>query len=251
MPLRSEFWSTSSIGLVRKSNQDAVGCFPERQLFVVCDGMGGLQEGERASRAAVTAIGRYFRTEAPQGDGNARSDWSHTLSEAISISNTELFEEGLRISGDPENPALGTTVVILKVDAVQERAFWAHVGDSRLYRVRQSQLMLLTADHTMYGERYAYGAVIPTDLPHTNQLLQAIGVRANVRARTGASDIKADDLFLLCTDGVSGLIDPETMQAELTSSAPLKDIAESLIRLALQNGGRDNASLILVRIVPA
>lgn len=248
MILRNEFWSTSSIGLVRKSNQDAVGCFPDRQLFVVCDGMGGLQEGERASRAAVTAIGRYFRTEAPQGDG-PQADWSHTLAEAIRVSNAELFEEGLRMSGDPDNPALGTTVVALKLDTVQQRAFWAHVGDSRLYRLRNDQLSLLTADHTMYGERYAYGAVVPTDLPHTNQLLQAIGVRPNVRARTGTSDIKAGDTFLLCTDGISGLVDPVTLQNELTSGGPLKDIAESLIRLALQNGGRDNASLILVRVV--
>ena len=249
MGLRTEFWSTSSIGLIRKSNQDAVGCFPDRQLFVVCDGMGGLQEGERASRSAVTVIGRYFRTEAPQGDGNAHTEWTHTLSEAISSANGELFEEGLRISGDAENPALGTTVVALKLDLTQSRAWWAHVGDSRLYRSRQDQLMLFTADHTMYGERYAYGSVIPVDLPHTNSLLQAVGVRANVRARTGGADVKGGDIFLLCTDGVSGMVDPATIGHELLTPRPLKETAESLIHLALESGGRDNASLVLVRII--
>src|SRR5690606_33389413 len=98
---------------------------------------------------------------------------------------------------------IGATIVVLRVFPEQGRALWAHVGDSRLYRVRDGKLALLTADHTLAGAAYRDRTTVPLDLPHTNMLVQALGVAPDVEPSLGADDVRPGDLFLLCSDGVS------------------------------------------------
>jgi serine/threonine protein phosphatase PrpC len=126
---------------------------------------------------------------------------------------------------------------------------WAHVGDSRLYRVRDGQLTLLTADHTVAGAAYRDAGDVPLDLPHTNVLVQALGVSREVEPSIGSDDVRPGDLFLLCSDGVSGMLTPAAIQAELTRDLSIEDKAANLIRLALEASGRDNASVVLVQIL--
>ena len=108
---------------------------------------------------------------------------------------------------------------------------------------------MLTADHTVAGAAYRDGGDVPLDLPHTNVLVQALGVSRDVEPSIGSDDVRPGDLFLLCSDGVSGLVAPEVLEDELTRDLPVEDKAANLIRLALEASGRDNASVVLVQIL--
>lgn len=264
-----ETWFDSNIGRVRKSNQDTVGCFPELALFIVADGMGGHAEGEVASRLATEVIHDRFASAAPspapvakftgiarllewafgRGSHQERGDDrdANRLRLAIEAANRHVFDEGQR--RQPAHAAsMGTTVVTLQCSLPLERAHWAYVGDSRLYRVRDRRLVLLTADHTLYGEAYRDQDEIPSDLPHTNRLVRAVGVGHEVEVSTGGDRLQSGDLFLLCSDGVSGMIGPEEIEAEMTSGRGIAEIGETLISKALDAGGKDNASALLVRV---
>jgi protein phosphatase len=266
--MRIETWFDSNVGLIRKSNQDTVGCFPEEALFIVADGMGGHAEGEVASQlataviraqlaedptvpaVAATASGltRFFSSalrwrlkRSGTGDGDR-------LRLAIEAANRRVFDEG-QARGQTQQGSMGTTVVVLRCALAQERVFWAYVGDSRLYRARAGQLMLLTADHTLYGEPYREEVEIPFDLPHTNRLVRAVGVQREVEVSTGADSLQAGDLFLLCSDGVSGMVGAAEIAAAMTSERSVAEIGERLISMALEAGGKDNASALLVRVI--
>lgn len=262
-------WFDSNIGLVRKSNQDTVGCYPEIALFIVADGMGGHADGEVASRLATDVIRGHFssppspdpaprpallsrffpfgRRRVPQP--GAESEGAR-LQAAIEEANRRVFEEG-RTRAQGRQIAMGTTVVALRCALVQRRAYWAYVGDSRLYRARNGHLTLLTADHTLYGEPYREEAEIPSDLPHTNRLVRAVGIQPDVEVSTGSDALVAGDLFLLCSDGVSGMIGAQEIEAEMTSGRSLHEIGSALIERALRAGGKDNASALLVKVSPA
>jgi len=264
--MKLEAWAGSDIGLVRKSNQDSVGCFPDLRLFVVADGMGGRSEGEVASRLAVETLreslvpddrhgGRTWSWRKLLGivDGGGETAVEHCagLQAAIELANQRIFAAGQRQStpDSSQRGSMGTTVVALVCDIGSGRACWAHVGDSRLYRVRAGRVELLTADHTMFGEVYWDAETVPTDLPHTNRLVRALGIAAEVEVATGSDVIRAGDLFLLCSDGVSGMVSPENLQTQLLSVAALDEAGRALIARALDGGGKDNASALLVRVL--
>lgn len=243
--LRLDVWWASDIGRVRKSNQDAVGCFPERGLFMVADGMGGHAAGEIASRMAVDVIGNFFGGAERRGVPDRATD---ALRAAIELANQRIFAAGSGREEEGPNGRMGSTIVLVLVDLQARRIAWAHVGDSRLYRGRSGNLELLTADHTIFGHKYLGQAAIPVDLAHTNVLLQALGTSPEVAVPTACADVLVGDTFLLCSDGVSGFVDASVIRAVLTGPQRLEDIGQTLISSALEAGGRDNASAVLVRV---
>jgi serine/threonine protein phosphatase PrpC len=260
--MKLQAWGGSNIGLVRKSNQDSIGCFPDLRLFVVADGMGGRSEGEVASRLAVDTL----RESLARVEGGwswrrllsiGNSGGGHTpiegveLQTAIGLANERIFAAGQRqTSADSsQRGSMGTTVVALLCDTAARRAHWAHVGDSRLYRTRDGAVELLTADHTLPGEPYWEAGTVPTDLPHTNRLVRALGIGPDVEVAVGSDALQPGDLFLLCSDGVSGMVAPEDLRAQLMSVAALDTAGDALIARALDGGGRDNASALLVRVI--
>jgi PPM family protein phosphatase len=228
-------WAKTEIGLVRSSNQDAVGCFPEQGLFVVADGMGGHANGELASRMAVDFLRGHVESRPDPGPAD--------LAAAVQEANAQIFEAGHR-DRSSGLPAMGTTVVVL---ALGHRAAWAHVGDSRLYRWRGDQLSLLTADDTRFGRQIAVGAPVPLDLPHTNELLCALGVERQVNTNIGESNLQPGDVFLLCSDGVSGLVSAEDIRNQLRDLHDPALTGEALLDLAMDAGGTDNASVVLIQ----
>lgn len=262
-----ESWSHSHIGLVRRSNQDAVGCFPELHLYIVADGLGGHADGELASRMAVEAIHESLAVEGKQGELLPPSGgrfWKSLLGRhetaaqsagrgsrsplvaALVLANDRIYTAGHQGPVGP-SAAMGTTVVALLCDPAGARAEWAHLGDSRLYRVHKGELRLLTADHTQCGAPYWGMPEIPLDLPHTNMLLNVLGMEPKVEVTAGASELQAGDLFLLCSDGVSGMIAPDELTNLLRETGSIEDIGQGLIRAALAAGGSDNATVLLVR----
>jgi protein phosphatase len=240
--MKIEASAASDIGRVRKSNQDSVGCFPDLGLFMVADGMGGLQDGEVASRLAIEEIHGYF---AKAKDGVADGGG---LGEAVLAANECLVREAERHGATVKQPTLGATIVALAVSPATGTASWAHVGDSRLYRSRRGRLELLTADDTLPGAPYRGASAVPLTLPHTNQLVQALGTSREVEPTLGRAEVEPGDVYLLCSDGVSGLVSPEAIESELSSATGVEEKAQNLIRLALEASGRDNASVVLVRV---
>jgi len=261
--LRVEYWADSHVGLVRQSNEDAIGCFPELNLFVVADGMGGHNAGEVASRMAVDVIQGVFQRERPRKERAARllhrlrrlgrpynpgQSPDALLRSAVELANRKIFEAGRPAKGETEARQMGTTAVVLYLAPDEPSAYWAHVGDSRLYRLRGDRLQLLTVDHTAHGKAYRQCDEAPLDLPHTNVLLQALGPVANVDVAVRTDELHSGDRFLLCSDGVSGLVGPAFTQRVLAESPTLAAAGEQLIQGSLAAGGKDNASAILVYV---
>jgi protein phosphatase len=265
--MQLESWARSEIGLIRKSNQDSVGVYLELGVFILADGMGGHAAGEVASRMAVDTIHDALRnsgldnTNAPSfGTRMARlfgrspapapapADTQAALRAALEHANRTIVQAGANLAGAASGRSMGSTAVVLVIAPNDARAAFAHVGDSRLYRWRLDELALLTADDTLPGDRYRGQPIIPTDLPHTNVLLQALGTQPDVDVTVGMAAIQPGDLFLLCSDGVSGMVDAAFIQDSLRNAPTLEAAGQALIRGALDAGGRDNASLILVRV---
>jgi len=277
--MRFESWSKTDIGLVRESNQDHVGCFPEIGLFVVADGMGGHADGEIASGMAVDVLREVFgreddtqpgRTLAPGSTGGPRA-WLERigvlarrrtgpgddelaraelarLAGAVEEANRRIYARG-HADGSAAPRAMGTTVIAVAVHDWSARIVWAHVGDSRLYRLRAGRLELLTADHTRFGEPYRTGGEIPLDLPHTNQLTSALGVGREVQVATGSDEVRPGDVYLLSSDGVTGLV-PASVITQILGDVPSSEKAgQELLERALAAGGTDNASLVVLRVL--
>lgn len=277
--MRFESWSKSDVGLVRESNQDHVGCFPDLGLYIVADGMGGHADGEIASGMAVESVrAAYDREDDTQpgrtqvlasggpmswlvrlgivrgatSGGTARDQALaqkevERLATAVEEANRRIFQRGHQ-DGGPVARAMGTTIVAVVVHEWSRRLAWAHVGDSRLYRLRSGELTLLTADHTRYGEPYRDKRPVPLDLPHTNQLTSALGVAPDVGVEAGTTDLSDGDVFLLSSDGVTGLVPPDQL-LEVLGGGSAEEIGEELLRRAMAKGGTDNASVVVVRVL--
>lgn len=248
--MRLQTSSISDIGLVRMSNQDAIGCYPELGLFVLADGMGGHGGGERASVATVEAVREHLEgTRGPQAkpDGPAPEVDASTVEAAIGFANQRIMDEQRDAPRDKTQRVPGSTVVVLMIDIARRSALWGHVGDSRLYRLRAGGLALLTADHTVFGVPYRDESFVPVELPHTNVLMQALGQGSELEVAAKSASVEPGDLFLLCSDGISGMIDAGAIEGVLRSTTSLDEKANALVRLALEASGRDNASAILVQ----
>lgn len=283
--MRFESWSKTDIGLVRETNQDHVGCYPEIGLYVVADGMGGHADGEVASRIAVETLHEAYagdddtlpgrtlpqlpaassgplawlsrlkrswtekaETKAEESDEDGGERDVARLEAAVQNANRRIFDLGHE-GGGPATRAMGTTVIALVASPSARRVAWAHVGDSRLYRLRDGKLELLTADHTRFGEPYRAGGPVPLDLPHTNQLVLALGVERSVPVSVGSDAVRPGDVFLLASDGITGLVPPERIAQILRDMRSPAEAGEELIRLALAAGGTDNASAVVLRAV--
>lgn len=244
--MRISATAVSDIGRVRKTNQDSVGCFPDMSLFLLADGMGGLKDGEVASQLAIDVIRDHVQSRT-NGDAH-RPDDLNVLTTAITSANERILQEGrIRNEESSGRSRIGATIVALRVAESEGRAFWAHVGDSRLYRTRDGHLDLLTADDTVAGAAYR-DRPVPLDLPHTNVLVQALGVAREIDPSVGSDELRPGDLYLLCSDGVSGLVTPDVLEQTLREDVSLDDKAQTLIRLANEASGRDNASVVLVQV---
>ncbi len=238
--MQLECFARTEIGNVRATNQDAIGCFPDLGLFAVADGMGGHEFGEVASRMAVETLQASFR-QATAAEPQER------LVAAVGATNQAIYHAG-RPSGRISPRPMGTTVIALALSMAPRHVSWAYVGDSRLYRYRKGELRLFTADHTRYGGPFAASTDVPLDLPHTNELLAALGIESWVRPGRGTDDWADGDVYMLCSDGISGMISPTQMESELAQDATVDEIGTGLISRALAAGGSDNASVVIVRV---
>lgn len=227
-------------GLVRENNEDAWGALPEAGFFMVADGMGGLSHGEEASRIAVDTV-----LEAVAGhDGADQGGKGACLWAAFIEAHKRILQHGAAVC---PGRTIGTTGVALWL--LGETGLISHVGDSRLYRLRDGELEQMTSDHTLVQEMVDMGRLTLEEAersPYAHKLTKALGVPRRNEPAIREVDVRAGDLFLLCSDGLSGVADREAIRGALTADT-LEAMADRLLEEALNSGGPDNITLILVR----
>jgi serine/threonine protein phosphatase PrpC len=233
--------SLSVVGQVREENQDYCDEFVSAdgsRLWVVADGMGGHRGGATASKVATETIGEVF--------GASTQSSQDLLVEAVNTANLRVFQMSL----DHEQlRGMGTTVVALVLDP-EGRAWVAHVGDSRIYRLNDSGIEQLTQDHSVVGEMVRRGLISPEEAsvhPHRNEILRSVGIDSNVEIDVAQVEVTAGDCFILCSDGLSGTVTDDEI-ASLINLEPLAKAAQSLIDLANERGGPDNITAQLVSL---
>jgi serine/threonine protein phosphatase PrpC len=240
--VRFEAAAATDRGLRRPENEDAYLVDTTRGLFCVADGMGGHAAGEVASRMAVEALAR----EMARPDAGAPLD--ARLRAAVVAANRAILEAADR---DPALAGMGTTLTALAL-AQDNRSFTiAHVGDSRAYLYRQGELSQLTADHTWVQQQVDAGLLTPQEArghPLGSMLTRAVGISEDPEVDIVRGDLEPGDLILLCSDGLTGMVDDDELAGILArDDLPLDDLARELATAANRNGGVDNITAILIR----
>ena len=234
-------------GLVRQRNEDAVAVHPELGLVVVADGMGGANAGDIASAVAVQAVADRIRRSGAELD--ERNGALSVLRRALEDANRCVADRAAR---EPACAGMGTTLVaaLFRGGCVH----YAHVGDSRLYRLRGGILQQLTRDDSLIQEVVDNGIYSSADEARLNGvpdnvLVKAIGLESDPAVSSAASELAAGDLYLLCSDGLSGLVPPAGIAAVLAeTSSGLEAAADALVEAACENGGIDNISVALAAV---
>lgn len=237
-----ELASRTDVGQVREANEDSCGAFDREdgtRLLVVADGMGGHRGGATASQAAVATIGEIF-------DGQPSARPGEMLGKAIETANARIFEQA---QADRELEGMGTTVVAFHMDA-KRRGTVAHVGDSRAYRYRQGQLEPITTDHSVVAEMQKRGLLSADEAavhPRRNEILRSVGVGPTVEVEVADVEVLPGDRFVLCSDGLTGVVADDEIAAVVQGEAPV-DAVETLIRMANERGGPDNITVQILSI---
>ena len=247
-PFRLEYAWRTDRGRVRSANEDAVLVHPELGLLIVADGIGGARAGEVASALAAEVIGERFRCRAvPLANAEAARRFAEA---AIEEANAVVWRLG---QADPERAGMGTTVVLGAV--LSDRLVFGYVGDSRLYRLREGRFEQVLRDHSFIQEVVDQGLFRSREdaIRHgigENLLTRALGSSARVDVSSGSLALATGDLFLLCTDGLTGMVPDDWLCQVLMASSgnALDPAAEALIRLANERGGADNITLALLRV---
>ena len=234
--------SKTDVGQVRQANEDSCDTFAREdgtQLLVVADGMGGHKGGATASRTAVDTIAETFEAEA-----SARP--ADMLAKAIEDANARIWDMA---QADPELSGMGTTVVAFHLDA-RGKGTVAHVGDSRAYRYRQGRLEPLTTDHSVVAEMQRRGLLSADEAavhPRRNEILRSVGVLPEVDVEVADVEIHAGDRFVLCSDGLTGVVNDDEIAAYVQTETP-EAAADQLIALANERGGPDNITVQILSI---
>ena len=225
-------------GQRRKKNEDSYLILDQHNLFIVADGMGGHAGGEIASKIAVDVIGAAFESSRFTGERYANVPRRGSeLAVAVQMANEAIFT---RAKVEPELAGMGTTVVAARFSPNKQRLYVGHVGDSRCYRLRDGELRQVTTDHTM-------GASGITG-PLADRLERAVGIVAAVKVDVIIGRPLPDDLYMLCSDGLSKMVSLERMREILVAEKDLDKAAGKLVADANAGGGRDNITVILVQV---
>ncbi len=240
--------AVSDIGKVRKNNEDFTYCTDEKigglnNLYIVADGMGGHASGEVASQELVKGYCNYL-----QNGDIIITDYEKTLEEALVCCNKNIYDMSKK---DNLLTGMGTTATILTIK--NNIGIIAHVGDSRLYIVRNKKLYQQTVDHTYVNELFSKGKITKEELkthPNRNLITRAIGITKDVKVDKLSIDLSEVDYILICSDGLTNMVDDEEILNIILSNnkESVSVIAQKLICKANDEGGNDNISTILIKL---
>jgi protein phosphatase len=235
----------TDVGKERSHNEDRFVIVPEMNLFVVADGMGGHQSGEVASRLAASAIASYFKS----GDASrTRRALADRLRSAVATANAKIYS---RADDERAYRGMGTTVVAAVWSPAEGMLHIGHAGDSRCYLIRGSTITQLTRDHSLVADALLERPdLTESDLSYLprNVITRALGMGPTVDVDMKSEAAKVGDVFLLCSDGLHGLVSDEEIVEIVRKTADLTGACARLIDRANEHGGRDNITAVLVRI---
>ena len=248
-----QYCGRTDVGRRRARNEDSI--LVGDGVLVVCDGMGGHQAGDVASRIAVDTIGAFISgSEAdpeltwPYGFDPTVSLDANRIRTAIKLANRAIYT---RAAAEDDYAGMGTTVAATLVGAVDEARFtYGHVGDSRIYLVRGGRMLQLTRDDSLANSAWA-DADAGVGTVMKNVLTKALGVRPEVEFDVAAHDLLDGDIVLLCSDGLTNMLDdPAILETVARNDEHLDKTCDALVESANARGGRDNISVLLLRYRP-
>jgi protein phosphatase len=249
-----EIASCTDPGMVRSHNEDSIAADAANGLLVLADGMGGYNAGEVASGMATTVIitemQQILTSATPyQIDPRTNQEIAKRLvREQVLKANTSIYQAA---QSQPQYAGMGTTLVVALF--YDNRVLVAHLGDSRLYLFRQDKLRQVTRDHSLLQEQIDSGLITPEQAKHAqhkNLVTRALGIDPSVEPEIHEYPTRPGDLYLLCSDGLCDMVDDEDIAMTLQAlGGNLNMAAQHLVQMANDNGGRDNVSVILVRVL--
>jgi serine/threonine protein phosphatase PrpC len=241
-----EFASATDTGRARNNNEDSVVVDEPASLAVLADGMGGYNAGEVASGMATTFIKAELGRWLSEASAHATdTDVRRAMDICVDNANRAIFNAA---NSNPQYAGMGTTLVVAVFR--ESRLLMGHIGDSRAYRWRDGELAQITRDHSLLQEQIDAGLITPEQAAvsnHKNLVTRAVGVEDTVLLETHLHQTQPEDWILMCSDGLSDMVDDEEIAAVLRASDSLSSAAQALIQAANDAGGRDNISVILVR----
>ncbi len=246
--LRFEFASATDTGRARNNNEDSVVVDETAALAVLADGMGGYNAGEVASGMATSFIKAELGRWLSEASAHATdTDVRRAMDICVDNANRAIFNAA---NSNPQYAGMGTTLV---VGVLREtRLLLGHIGDSRAYRLRDGLLEQITRDHSLLQEQIDAGLITPEQAAvsnHKNLVTRAVGVEDTVLLETHLHQTQPGDCILMCSDGLSDMIDDDHIAALLRQHDSLSEAVQALVAAANDAGGRDNISVILVRAV--
>ncbi len=241
-------------GMVRSHNEDSIASDPANGLVVLADGMGGYNAGEVASGMATTVITAEMRQLLarvspfeidPETNGSIAV---RLIRDQVHKANTSIFQAA---QSQPQYAGMGTTLVVCLF--YDNKVLVAHLGDSRLYRLRDDDFRQITRDHSLLQEQIDTGLITPEQAKHAqhkNLVTRALGIDPSVDPEIHEYDASPRDIYLLCSDGLCDMVGDDDIGMTLRQlGANLALAAQQLVQMANDNGGRDNVSVILVRVL--
>lgn len=228
-------------GIVRENNEDKILIVGHQNLFAVADGMGGHNCGEVASSIAIDSIEEYWSVHRNK-DANIKDE----LEEALSYANRKVYEASME---NEERRDMGTTVVAGVIE--NSKLYVANVGDSRCYVFRDENLKQITKDHSYVWELFERGVIEKKSMfghPMKNIVTRCIGQKNKVKVDLFEEELKKNDLVIFCSDGLTDMLKDEEITNVIIANDDLSTMCQCLIDNANEKGGRDNISVILVRL---
>ncbi len=242
----------TNVGMKRTHNEDAFELLNDENLFLVADGMGGHASGEVASKMAIDTLREFFKATSadPEATWPYKMDKSRGYEEnrlitGIKLANLRIHESAQR---EPKLRGMGTTVVTILV--IDEGVLIAHVGDSRVYRIRGTKMEQLTDDHSLLNDYIKMKRLTEEEIanfPHKNVIVRALGMKDTVKVDTRLDHPQPGDVYVLCSDGLCGPVTDDEILELATSTNDLKQGVARLIDRANQNGGPDNVTVVIAK----
>ncbi|NGX26677.1 MAG: Serine/threonine phosphatase stp [Chlamydiae bacterium] len=242
--MKIKSFGASDIGLGRINNEDVFAQMPAEQFFILADGMGGHNAGEVAANETVFQLCNIVK-EAHEKT-HSPDEWEYILEKAIAETNTHVFQLS---KTSKELEGMGTTLCLALI--TNSTFIYAHVGDSRIYRIRKNRLAQLTRDHSLKDDLIASGELDESralSFPYKNVITRAIGTQETVLPDIAAEPIEPEDIYFLCSDGLTEPLSDAQIRDIITASRTPKAATESLILEAKKAGGSDNITVITLKI---
>lgn len=231
----------------RANNEDHACSEPELGLYAIADGMGGYEGGEVASEIAIETIRKFIRNNKSDRDCTwpYKLNLDHTLEENLMLTAARIAHDQIEVRRVGKLAEMGSTVVAMLVCG--KKAVLVHVGDSRIYRLREGLLEQLTRDHSLYEELCDSGVDLGPreNFPHGNVITRALGLRGLPEAST--TSMRTGDVYILCSDGLSDVVSDEEIQRAANEIRDPDTLGRHLVATAYEAGGRDNITVLVVR----